>query len=587
MHIQNVFLFKHVRFLVLSFLAFLVFLPQAAYGAVLDPQDGGIGNTTHYSQFQPSFTPGKKVDHIIYPLLSTPAIQKQGTNLTIKVDTQGKSPGGWQISLDSLEQSPVKNEYVLPFVSAKPGTSYWKKDGSIYDVTVKVPSNIPEALYDLKVTYTAGGSAVTDSQAHAVKVVKSFKKNFSFLHLTDIHVASPRNISDPTNAEEAGFWNPDPNKRWLYLQKAIREVNLLKPDFVALTGDLVFGQMNPKEYAYEYEEVYRMLKQLNVPVYIVPGNHDGYAQDLTLTDGLKYWNDYFGPLYFSFNYGPYAHFIGLNSFDWNKIDRSGNGTVSVPTWGGQVLNEQLQWMKDDLAKNAATAQAGQLHGLLAHNNPLFRDRDMWPQSDPEVQQYWKEYDRQHNPQTPANLILGEKLGTKYDQLWHGEGAQEIINLMKQYHVQLGLHGHTHVDNITQQDGILYSTTTSVELTGKPWIGYRIFQMNNGKLDSSYVYENPDRSLPVYQNGDTAGGVMSFEVQYASPNDGTAASQTAVIYNRLNRPVTLYVPFYMEKGVYKTTGGSLYQTETQGDKQAMEVQITIPANSSQQITVSPS
>ncbi|MFY4775788.1 metallophosphoesterase family protein [Metabacillus sp. RGM 3146] len=583
MHNQN--RFRYLRFLVLSSLAFYLVFPQITHGAVAGSQDGGIGNTTHYSQFQSSFTGGKKINNIIYPLLSTPAIKKQGTQLTIKVDTHGKSPSGWKINLGSLEQTPVKNEYSLPVVSSKPSSSYWEKDGTVYDVTVNIPTNVPEELYDLKVAYTAGGSTVTDNQAHSVKVVKDLKKNFSFLDLTDIHVGSPRNENDPANATEAGFWDPDPNKRWLYLQKTIREVNLQKPDFVVLTGDLMFGQMNPKEYQYEYEEVYRMLKQLNVPVYIVPGNHDGYAQDATLTDGLKYWHNYFGPQYFSFDYGPYAHFVGLNTFDWDKVDRSGTGTVSVPTWGGQVRSEQLQWMKEDLANNAQTAQAGQLRGLLAHNNPIFRDRDKWPDTDPEVQQYWKEYDLQHDPQTPANLALGEKLGLKYDQLWHGEGAQQVIDLMKQYNMQVGLHGHTHVDNITKQDNILYATTTAVELTGKPWIGYRTFQMNNGSLDSSYIYESPDRSQPIYQNGNTTDGVMSFETEYSSPNDGTATTQTATVSNRLNRPITLHVPFYMKKGTYTTTAGSLQQIDMNDDKQGMDVQITIPANSSQKITVS--
>jgi 3',5'-cyclic AMP phosphodiesterase CpdA len=248
-----------------------------------------------------------------------------------------------------------------------------------------------------------------------------------------------------------------------------------------------------------------------------------------------------------------------------------------------VRNEQLQWIKRDLANNAATAQPGQLRGLLAHNNPVYRDRDLWPQSDPEVQLYWKEYDRQHNPQTPANLTLGEKLGLKYDQLWHGEGAQEIVDLMKQYHVQVSLHGHTHIDNVTQKDGILYTTTTAVELTGKPWIGFRNFEMKNGQ-PTGYNYEEPGHSIPVYQNGVTINGIMSFQADYTVANDGHASWQTATVTNRLNKPMTVTIPFYMAAGNYKASIGKVKQNYATDGQQYLEVEVTIPANTTQKITV---
>jgi 3',5'-cyclic AMP phosphodiesterase CpdA len=575
----------------------LVLVLPASVQAVDSPlstagdRDGGIGISTNYLNGAPGISLNPKVKQIIYPLFSTPAIQKKGQSLTVKVDSKGKQAGAWSVKLKQTNNSSFIIEYDLPVQTVSMGQSYWNKSSTIYDVTVQIPSQVPEKLYDLEVTYTGNGMRLTDKQPHSVKVVDQFKKDFTFLHMTDIHVGSPRNLGDPSDptaadpalAAEAGIWNPDPGKRWLYLQKTIKEVNLKNPDFVVLTGDLMFGQMNPQEYIYEYEEVYKVLQQLNVPVYLIPGNHDGYAQDGTLTDGLDYWTKYFGPQYFSFNYGPYAHFVGLNSFDWDKIDRSGTGTVLVPTWGGQVRNEQLQWIKQDFAKNEASAQPGQLRGLFAHNNPIYRDRDLWPQSDPEVQQYWKEYDRQHNPQTPVNLALGEKLGLKYDQLWHGEGAKEIVDLMNQYRVQVSLHGHTHIDNVTQKDGVLYITTTAIELTGKPWIGFRNFVMNNGQ-PTGYNYEEPGHSIPVYQNGVTRDGIMSFQADYAAANDGHASSQTATVTNRLNKPITVTVPFYMTAGNYKVSTGTLKQNYAADGQQYLEVEVAIPANASQKITV---
>lgn len=549
----------------------------------VDKKDGGIGNTTNYLDEVPNIALDPKVENIIYPLMATPAIKKNGSELTVKVDSKGKEPAGWDISLNPTEAAQVEGKYNLPVKSVQKGSSYWKDSSSIYEVTVTIPEDVPEELFDLEVSYTGDGTRITDDEPNSVKVVKEYKKDFTFMHLTDIHVGSPRNIADPANATEAGMWDPDKSKRWLYLQKTIKQVNLLKPDFVVMTGDLMYGQMNPQEYIYEYEETYRMLKQFNVPVYIVPGNHDYYAQDATLADGAKYWEQYFGPQYFSFDFGPYAHMIGYNSYDWHKFDRQGHGTVSVPTWGGQIRDQQMEWIKKDLAENKATAQPDQTSGLFSHHNPIWRDRDIWPSTDSNVEEYWKEYDAKHDPQDLSTLLKGEKLGIEYDQQWHGEGSHELIDVMKQNDVDISLHGHTHIDNITEQDGILYSTTASIELSAKPWVGYRLFE-KDAAADSfnSYVFEGPDKSMPVYQDGNTSAGVVSFENAFKLPNDGSQVTQTSTLTNRLNKPVTVNIPFYMKQGTYTPSAGEIIETQLYGTKQFVEVQITVPANSTKNI-----
>ncbi|WP_226654834.1 metallophosphoesterase family protein [Pseudalkalibacillus hwajinpoensis] len=587
---------NHKNMIAAIILSVMFIGPLSAFSAnnplgTVDKLDGGIGSTTHFMDEAPNISVDPKVNDIIAPLFGTPAIKENGQTLTVKMDSHGKEAGGWRVKLKPTNHSAFTETYELPVENVSTGQSHWKKASKMYDVAVTIPENVPEELYDLEVSYTANGQRQTDEQPHSVKVIKEYNKDFTFLHLTDIHVGSPRNLGSTDDLstvsagrlKETGMWNPDEEKRWLYLQKAIKEVNLKNPDFVVVTGDLMFGQMNPQEYIYEYEETYRMLQKLDVPVYLVPGNHDYYAQDATLTDGAKYWEQYFGPQYFSFDYGPYAHFIGYNSFDWNKFDRSGNGTVSVPTWGGQIREKQLNWIKEDLADNAKTAQQSQITGLFSHHNPLWQDRDIWPQEDPDVQKYWKQYDEQHDPQKLDTLILGEKLGLDYDQQWHGENANELIDVMKQYNVDLSLHGHTHIDNVTEKDGILYTTTTAIELSGKPWVGFRPFKVKNGEI-VDYNYEEPGHSVPVYEHGDTESGVMSLESTFTNPNDGTAASQTVTITNRLKKDMTVSVPMYLVKGDYQASEGTVKQNVTSGNKQYVEVEITVPANSTKEINV---
>jgi hypothetical protein len=155
--------------------------------------------------------------------------------------------------------------------------------------------------------------------------------------------------------------------------------------------------------------------------------------------------------------------------------------------------------------------------------------------------------------------------------------------MKQYQVQVSLHGHTHIDNVTQKDGILYTTTTAVELTGKPWIGFRNFDMKNGQ-PTGYNYEEPGHSIPVYQNGVTKDGIMSFQVDYTAANDGHASSQTATVTNRLNKPITVTVLYYMAAGNYKVSTGKVKQNYAVDGQQYLEVEVTIPANGTQKITI---
>ena len=543
-----------------------------------------IGNSSNYLNDMPGITVNeKKVRQIIYPLFTVPAIIQKGTTLAIKVDTGGQVPSGWSVMLSSVEGSPMKVNRSLVIQGTSRGSSYWRNSSSIHDLDVIIPDDICADIYDLSVSYNAGSAVVKDTQVHCVAVVDEYRSDFNFIHLTDLHVGSPRNMLQSDELDEAGFWNPDKSKRWLYLQKTIREVNLLKPDFVVITGDILFGQMNPLEYVYEYEETFRVLKQFNVPVYVVPGNHDCYAQDNTMTDGQLFWTNYFGPRYFSFNYGPYAHFIGADSFDWEKTDRAGIELL-VKNWGGQVRTDQMAWIRTDLEANALNAVNGQAGALFSHHNPLLRNRDIWPSTDPFVKLYWKQYDAQHDPQKPATQMLGMTLALRYDDKWRGEGAVELVSLMEQYGLGLGLHGHTHIDDVIEHGNIESVTTASLELGGTPWAGYRLFERRNGAWTSSYIYRETDSSTPVYRNGDTAAGTMSIEAAYDNVNDGTAVSQGVLVTNWLDCPVTVCVPCYMHAGVYGITGGTVITEGSSVNVSYLLVQVTVPAGSSSVIDI---
>lgn len=84
-------------------------------------------------------------------------------------------------------------------------------------------------------------------------------------HISDLHVSKEKFL---------------PEK----LESCINEVNKLKPDFLAITGDItLYGFENEYKKAKEYIEQFKLKKKL-----IIPGNHDArYCGD-------KYFDKFFG-----------------------------------------------------------------------------------------------------------------------------------------------------------------------------------------------------------------------------------------------------------------------------------------------------
>lgn len=120
-----------------------------------------------------------------------------------------------------------------------------------------------------------------------------------------------------------------------------------KPDFIIITGDLIKDalRVSEKEATALFELFQREQKKFSIPVYVIPGNHEifGIERHLSLVSkqnplyGKKMYKHYFGPNYYSFNYGG-IHFVGLDNVDFED------------TWYyGRVDSVQFQWLQKDLA----------------------------------------------------------------------------------------------------------------------------------------------------------------------------------------------------------------------------------------------
>ena len=112
-------------------------------------------------------------------------------------------------------------------------------------------------------------------------------------------------------------------------KRAIKEINLLDPEFTVIVGDLILGYEDDDELiAREWEEYSRTCSTFRNPCYSVVGNHDVWNKW-----SEERWCKRHGPLYFAFPHRG-CRFICLNSEDTGKMD--------------YIQGEQLEWLKGEL-----------------------------------------------------------------------------------------------------------------------------------------------------------------------------------------------------------------------------------------------
>jgi len=140
--------------------------------------------------------------------------------------------------------------------------------------------------------------------------------DFYFVQLSDSHWG----FSGPPN--------PDAKNT---LRKAVATVNALEkpPEFIVFTGDLTHTTDDPAERRRRMAEFRDIAAGLKVKqVRFMPGEHDA-----SLDRGAAY-KEFFGDTFYSFDHKG-VHFVAVDN-------------VSDP--GARIGDEQLAWIKDDLAK---------------------------------------------------------------------------------------------------------------------------------------------------------------------------------------------------------------------------------------------
>ncbi len=442
---------------------------------------------------------------IVYPLSSVPVIVEKGGQFTIR-----------------LESSEFDAVYAYISTAYEPVVdNIWLDIGDIWSIeetwciNVSVPSITPEELYNITVLLDQGSLLLSASQPRAVSVIEEFTDDFSFIHITDFHVGDLRGFTE-------SVWK---TIGWKSIKRCIHEINLLKPDFVIISGDLVYGQLYPLEYSKEYKNCFEMIQMFDVPTYLCPGNHDGYRR--AREDGLKFWTEYFGPHYYSFDYGDY-HFQAINSYDLPASRRLCFFFIPL-NWGGSLQDEQLQWIENDLVENS-----GDLNFMFMHHNPLW--------------------------ETTQDSLVGRRY----------KNREELLTIIDNNNVDMVLAGHVHFDNVTTVNDTIFITTTTpesgIDAEDGYW-GYRLINIEDGEI-SSYNYKDPKYSIPSYK----------IKAKYPT-------LKKAKIENKLETDINAHITFVLPKNNYEVDNGEIVMQREDEQSVELYVKVLVVQNSTLTVQVS--
>ncbi len=275
--------------------------------------------------------------------------------------------------------------------------------------------------------------------------------NFRFAVVSDLHIALPHTIWDhPSRFHLVEVSIPA-------LEIVLGHLEQLELDFLLLPGDLT-QDGEPDNHAWLQER----LTQLPFPVYVVPGNHDiksalADGRAISTKDFPHYYRnvgyDNLEQLYYTCEVLPGVRLIGLNS---NQFDDQGQQV-------GRLDDTQLRWLREVLSQ-----AKDEMVLVMVHHNVV------------------EHLPNQARHQLASRYIL--------------ENAQELLQLLREFGVELVFTGHLHVQDIAYCEGVYDITTGSLVSYPHP---YRVLQFHRDNQGRNWLQIESHRvesvaNLPTLQ-----------------------------------------------------------------------------------------
>lgn len=141
------------------------------------------------------------------------------------------------------------------------------------------------------------------------------------------------------------IWLSDPqttsHEELSYLRdRVVNELTGTEAAFGVITGDIMNDDLSL------FPRYIRIMAQTGIPWFNVPGNHDMNYMARDDTHSLDTFKRYFGPAYYSFNYGD-VHYVILDSIIYDGMDQE--NPDNRRNYAGGIDEKQLAWLKADLA----------------------------------------------------------------------------------------------------------------------------------------------------------------------------------------------------------------------------------------------
>lgn len=259
-------------------------------------------------------------------------------------------------------------------------------------------------------------------------------ESFSFVFLTDMHLEYTGNSLQ-------------------YLDKAVKTINKLKPDFIMTGGDNIRdATKSTQSHADSLYNLYMsQAKRFSMPVYTGIGNHESFGinnKDINSENplyGKKMYESKIGEHYYTFSRKGWKFFM----IDGIKNTDSGNKYI------GFIDDAQMEWLKNELAATDSVTPI-----VICSHIPIISTM--------------KKFESGSLSGTPENDGISNSI--------------ELFNLFKHHNLKLVLQGHFHFFEVLYANNIYYITAPSptADFGGTRKLGFFLFKTKGDNLKWEFV-----------------------------------------------------------------------------------------------------
>jgi hypothetical protein len=453
------------------------------------------------------------------PLATIPALVRPGDTLTVWANASS-APANWSATLGfgSLQ---------VPLI---PVTGTFQADLGWWVLGFQVPQDVPEELYSLTLSSDTG---IQDSTLHSVKVLPAFKSDYYFAQISDTH------LPEHTFSNSSSFSTCD-TSAMADFDAVIGDLNLIHPEFVLHTGDLVNeGDLDTLYQMNEMGRALQMVYRLRDPMFLSSGNHDiGGFSSTPVPAGTSRldWRRFFGWPWLGNPPAGAPYHSQLYTFDYDSLrcfgieaylnyDSYQSGTYG----GGSMTAEELSWLQQQITA------AGSMHKLLFYHFDFDQGANTGSTSGP-----WQ-------LNIPALGVDGAIWG----------------------------HYHTVPEN-TKTAFTAHPFDLGLQSVVDGHRSFRIFRVHNGNISPG----------PMHHAGTTTDSLSAL---WSGTNDGTQTQLAVTVTNHFGETwdhSRLMFAMADHDSSYDATGGTVAYTIRQGGMINVYVDCVLPASGSTTVSVFP-